>query len=256
LTDIEVQPAPAAPVFPRGINGPGRLFVFEGIDCCGKDTQADLFTGYLRAWGRDVFRCNLPDRTGTYGKEIDAWLQPGRFTAYDPDVVKRLVGMLYQCDNVFSSQGIKRRLEQGQDVVLVRYILSSLVYQRGQYALIPLIRDNFLALMPWPDATVFIDIPAQESADRMHSRDPGKGPEFYEGDCEKMQRLRHRYTEALVEVERLGILRVYEDNFLSKNGRASDYLGHFVRIDGEAALYGRNMIHSTILARLGDAGIL
>lgn len=265
MTDNAAQPLAAADpvhdIYPParpGRNGPGRLFVFEGIDCSGKDTQADLFTEFLRrTCGRDVYRCNLPDRKASvYGREIDAWLQPDRFTAHEPEIVKRLIGMLYQCDNVFSSQGIRRRLEQGQDVVLVRYILSSLVYQRDQIALMPLIRDNYARLMPHPDATVFIDVTAEESVARRAKRDAVKPAEFYEGNLPKMENLRGRYLDALQFVESMGHVSVYEDDMLVRQPEARDWLGHFVRVEGGEALWQPKILHGWIARQLADAGVL
>lgn len=226
----------------------GRLFIFEGIDCCGKDTQADLFTARLRETGREVYRCNLPNRATPFGTEIDRLLND-RAMADKPATLKRLLGLAYQADSLDTGVVLEMLLEAGVDVVCVRYVLSSLVYQRDQRLLMPLILDNFERFMPKPTATVFIDVDAEESVARRHARNPGADPEFYEGDAGRMMRLRAGYNDTLALVDE-GRLNVYVGDYVFDSKPAGVYLGKLVRIDAEESLFTRDEIHNLICHRV------
>jgi len=232
---------------------PGRLFVFEGIDASGKDTMADHLTAHLRRKGRTVRRLNLPDREAGFGRHIDRLLQD--YEHYEPEFIKRLIGQLYQCDNLDTGRRLHERLNRGEDVVLVRYILSSLVYQRDQSALMPLITDNYERFLPRPTATVFIDVTAQESCRRRAVRDAGKKPEFYEGNVDKMAALRRKYLDAVADVEHGGVVAVFDGDTRTRLRNAEEYFGKFIRIEGEDALLGPQAQFFAVHQRMTDAGV-
>lgn len=54
--------------------GRGAFILFEGVDRCGKTTQAKRLVDRLNAAGRPAVFMNFPDRSTAIGKQIDAYL--------------------------------------------------------------------------------------------------------------------------------------------------------------------------------------
>jgi dTMP kinase len=52
----------------------GAFILFEGVDRCGKTTQAKRLVERLNASGRPAVFMNFPDRSTTIGKQINAYL--------------------------------------------------------------------------------------------------------------------------------------------------------------------------------------
>lgn len=52
----------------------GAFILFEGVDRCGKTTQAKRLVERLNALGRAAVFMNFPDRGTAIGKQINAYL--------------------------------------------------------------------------------------------------------------------------------------------------------------------------------------
>ena len=52
----------------------GAFILFEGVDRCGKTTQARRLVERLNASGRAAVFMNFPDRTTAVGKQLNAYL--------------------------------------------------------------------------------------------------------------------------------------------------------------------------------------
>jgi dTMP kinase len=100
------------------------MFVsIEGVDGCGKSTQARLLAEYLRGLGRDVVATREPGGTELgervrelvlNGPEMAAWAEAALFAASRAE---------------HATEVIRPALERGADVVCDRFIDSSLAYQ-------------------------------------------------------------------------------------------------------------------------------
>jgi dTMP kinase len=100
------------------------MFVsIEGVDGCGKSTQARLLAEYLRSLGRDVVATREPGGTELgervrelvlNGPEMAAWAEAALFAASRAE---------------HATEVIRPALERGADVVCDRFIDSSLAYQ-------------------------------------------------------------------------------------------------------------------------------
>jgi len=215
----------------------GSLYVFEGMDCAGKDTLADAFTAHLRNdRGRDVLRINLPDRKGDVGALVGHFL--GRPLSEDRDISDGIgamaglndlfLGALYQCEHMLTgSQVIRTRLDAGADVVVVRYSVSTFVYQRKVRALHPLIAAAS-RFMPRPRATFFADVLPSVVVSRKCNRAGSveAGSEYYDRTYDAMLDLRAAYLRVLAPV-RAGKIFVFgclQD--------AEPILGEFIPLDG------------------------
>lgn len=135
----------------------GRFLVLEGLDGAGTTTQAALLCEWLRSRGRKAHLTSEPSR-GPVGTEIRHVLS-GRLRgagggSFDP----RALALLFAADRIDHWESeIGPRLEEGQDVVSDRYVLSSLAYQAvatGDPAWVASIN----AKAPAPDLTLFLRV--------------------------------------------------------------------------------------------------
>lgn len=116
---------------PRKANRSGLFITFEGIDGCGKTTQAMLTSQYLVARGRKVTLLREPGSTGTAERIREILLDPGLamcdtselllYEAARAELVQREIwpvlrrGEVVLCDRFFDSttayQGYGRKLD-------------------------------------------------------------------------------------------------------------------------------------------------
>jgi dTMP kinase len=141
------------------------MFVtFEGIDGCGKSTQAELLAKSLRADGHDVVALREPGGTPLGerirellldGPEMGAWAEAALFAAARAELVERV---------------IRPALARRATVVCDRYVDSSLVYQgvgRG-LGIEPVFEVNAVATGGLlPDRTFVLLLDPEESRERM-----------------------------------------------------------------------------------------
>ncbi len=104
---------------PRNQKNSFRYIAFEGIDGCGKSTQAKLFTDYLENKGFCVFLTKEPG--GSTDKIRDLLLNY-RWS-------KRAELFLFLADRAENAREIKSKLEKGCIVVSDRCMYSTIAYQ-------------------------------------------------------------------------------------------------------------------------------
>lgn len=110
---------------------PGRFIVFEGLDCSGSSTQANLLYERLVHLGRKARLTSEPS-SGPIGHLIRL-LFSGR-VALPPDrhVRDRQFAYLFAADRFDHlnnpTNGILKLLQSGVDVISTRYVSSSLAY--------------------------------------------------------------------------------------------------------------------------------
>jgi dTMP kinase len=154
----------------------GRLIALEGIDGCGKSTQAALLADQLHA--RLTFE---PGATplGTALRQL--LLNPDL-----PDVDARAEALLMAADRAqHTAEVIEPLLAEGTSVVTDRFTGSTLAYQGfgRQLDLTALVALNQLATAGTsPDVNVLIDVPVEMARARMEparaDRLEGLGPAF------------------------------------------------------------------------------
>jgi dTMP kinase len=137
---------------------------FEGLDGCGKSTQAKLLAEALAADGREVVATREPGGTELGerirelllgGREVAAWAEAALFAAARAQLVEDVIAPA---------------LERGADVVCDRYLDSSLAYQgiaRG-LGLEHVLELNLHAIRGLlPDRTFLLLVDPAESARRV-----------------------------------------------------------------------------------------
>ena len=140
----------------------GVLIDLEGIDGCGKSTQAQLLAKRLRAADHVVVVLKEPT-DGPHGTRLKQVLRGER----DADAEEVLA--LFTADRrEHVADRITPALERGEIVLMDRYYYSALAYQCA--AGIPAERIRAVnAFAPTPDLVMVFDLPVGEALERVHS---------------------------------------------------------------------------------------
>lgn len=144
-------------------DGGAMLIALEGIDGCGKSTQARLLAEELRGRGHVVCLLREPGDT-TAGRELRRIFVEGRDV--DPEEEVRL---FLEDRKIDVRDNIRPALARGETVIMDRYYLSSVVYQ-GALGIDPEeIRAANEAFAPAPDLTIVLDVPPGTGRRRIHA---------------------------------------------------------------------------------------
>jgi dTMP kinase len=178
----------------------GHFLVLEGLDGAGTTTQAALLRDWLRSRGRKAHLTAEPSR-GPIGTKIRHVLSGRLRGAGGADFDPRALALLFAADRLDHWQSeIGPRLEEGQDVISDRYVLSSLAYQSvatGDPAWVGRIN----AKAPAPDLTLFLRVRPAVALRRRYAASEDR--EIFEVPA--FQRRVHRaYGRALAGLIRAG----------------------------------------------------
>lgn len=178
------------------------MFVtFEGLDGCGKTTQAELLAARLRESGREVVSTREPGGTAL-GERVRAlllhehgvsdWAEAALFAAARAELVERVV---------------RPALDRGADVVCDRYVDSSLAYQGLARGLgLERVLDLNLAVVDGllPELTFLLLVDPDEAA-RRSGGDPDRiereGAVFRAAVDVAYRQLAAAYPERIVELD-------------------------------------------------------
>ena len=158
----------------------GFFISFEGIEACGKSTQARNLIQYLRRLGYEAVLVQEPGGTAI-GEEIrEIILSPEHFS-----MLPRTELLLYLASRAqVVEEVIKPALSEGKIVVADRYIDSTFAYQvygRGIPWDIVFRINEFATQGIEPDLTFLLEISLEESLEKCEGRDrlEKEGVEFY-----------------------------------------------------------------------------
>lgn len=158
----------------------GMLITLEGVDGCGKSTQAGLLVEALQAAGHEVVRLREPGGTRLSEKIRLMVLDPG-----NDDMCDECELLLYEAARAqLVREVVQPALERGAVVVCDRFYDSTYAYQAGARGLdVDLVKTaNTLGSCGFvPDATIVFDIEPEaaygrainEGADRLEGEGMG-----------------------------------------------------------------------------------
>ena len=149
----------------KKVNG-GALIVLEGMDGCGKSTQAELVKEYFTSEGYNVTVTREPGGIKS-AEEIR------NVILYNEDLDNMTEMMLFMAARRINMQQIiLPAMRNGNIVICDRFIDSTLVYQGivGSVSFDTIMPMNNLATDNHnPDMSIIINLPAKKAYDRVHS---------------------------------------------------------------------------------------
>ena len=178
---------------------------FEGLDGCGKTTQAGLLAEAARAAGHEVVSVREPGGTAA-GERIRALL-------LDPDarIAPWAEALLYAAARAeLVAEVIRPALDRGATVIADRYVDSSLAYQgvaRG-LGVAEVLEVNLAATgRLLPDRTILIELPrdvATARRDGAVDRIEAEADAFHAAVADGFADVARRFPERIVVVDGAG----------------------------------------------------
>ncbi|MFQ6674091.1 MAG: dTMP kinase [Fidelibacterota bacterium] len=157
------------------------FITFEGIDGCGKSTQAELLKTFLEEIGQEVILVREPGGT-EISEQIRTILLDPDSKAMEPTTETIL---LAASRSQLIRQVIVPSINQGKTVLCDRYVDSTLAYQGfGRGLPIEWLKkiNEFATGGTRPDATILVDIPVKTAMERLgrksFDRMEGEGHKF------------------------------------------------------------------------------
>lgn len=145
---------------------PGRVFVLEGGDGAGKQTQTTKLVERLRAEGRNVQQLDFPNDSARYGVLIRELLA-GKYGNLR-DINPMMFASLYSLNRHDTLPRLRLWLQRGCNVILDRYMTANFGYQASKYPTdeerkaaiecLKVFETRFLSLPP-PHRVIYLDLP-------------------------------------------------------------------------------------------------
>jgi dTMP kinase len=221
----------------------GKLIVIEGIDGSGKSTQLELLKQYYKAEKLKFQSMKFPQYKNTFfGKTLAKFLrgEMGKLQTINP----YLISMVYAMDRAEAREKMYRWLNEGNTILLDRYVSSNMAHQCGR--LPKKERKKFLRWIneleygvnhiPLEDLIFLLHIPYQKAAELLDGADR-KNRAYTKGEQKDMVEKNMVY------------LRNAEETYLWLAKQNS----HWITIeccDKEGNLKSRETIHNEIVREL------
>lgn len=207
-----------------------KLIIFEGTDCSGKETQANLVIERLKKDKIKICKLSFPNYDSPTGK-IVAGPFLGKeiygkcfFDEKPYNVDSKVASLYYAADRRYNLPLIKAYLGQG-NLILDRYVESNMAFQAGKlrnkedrlamYKWLNNLEYTFLEL-PKPDLVVFLYMPYKYSLELKKKR--GEKPDQIEKSATYLKVAEKAYLELAklrnyitVKCIKNGELRTIED---------------------------------------------
>lgn len=161
-----------------------RFIVLEGIDGCGKSTQAEMLVKYFEGKGKSVALTREHTRDLAAGQLID------QIVNHQGELVPVAMQLLYVVDRIdHTARCIRPPLDEGKIVVCDRYFWSTVAYSNlcGEQEWFLRIQKHVIIE---PDLTIWVDIDPELAMERMGKR--GKDFTIFE-KIEKLKKIREGY---------------------------------------------------------------
>jgi len=149
----------------------GIFILFEGVDRCGKSTQASLLASHLASLplpppssssssttassSSELIR--FPDRTSAIGQLINSYL-----TSVS-DLSDRTIHLLFSANRWEASSSLEKKLLNGTSLVCDRYAYSGVAFTSAKGLNINWCKSCDIGL-PAPDAIIYLDITPENAA--------------------------------------------------------------------------------------------
>ncbi|MGD0318215.1 MAG: dTMP kinase [Nitrososphaerales archaeon] len=155
------------------------FIVLDGIDCCGKDTQIELLSKWLKP--QLIIQC--PNRETQTGAIIDSFLDGTTKLHRMAQIALFEANRWEWCDVVTSA------LKKNGTVLANRWFQSGMAYALGSGERYLEAASALTVGLPQPDLSIIIDISVGESVRRKKNRDA------FEGDNDFLSRVREGFLK-------------------------------------------------------------
>jgi len=174
----------------------GKFLVLEGMDGCGKSTQADALVAWMSDQGHQPLHVREPGTTSVGENLRQLLLDPDR-QAWDP---KTEALLFFAARTELLRQCVVPALKKGQDVVCERFTPSTLAYQGHEPEMADFILSLDAMLIPpseQPQLTLILDLDPEVAFRRTHQRGSADGMEKRGVDFQRQVRQGYlRYAKA------------------------------------------------------------
>jgi len=183
-----------------------KFITFEGIDGCGKSTQAKLLLEYMNKSSVETVLVREPG-----GTNISESIREILLHSSSGQMGDRTESLLMTASRAqLTQEVIIPNMDQGKFVIADRYSDSTLAYQGGGRNLdiewlIEL--NNYATFTLLPDITFFVDIRSEEALRRLDSnkdRIEGEGIEFQNRVRKTYHELAERFNDRYVILDGYG----------------------------------------------------
>ena len=183
-----------------------KFITFEGIDGCGKSTQAKLLLEYMNKSGVETILVREPG-----GTNISESIREILLHSSSTQMGDRTESLLMTASRAqLTQEVIIPNMDQGKFVIADRYSDSTLAYQGGGRNLdiewlIEL--NNYATFTLLPDITFFVDIRSEEALRRLDSnkdRIEGEGIEFQARVRKTYHELAERFNDRYIILDGYG----------------------------------------------------
>lgn len=186
----------------------GKLIIIEGTDCSGKETQSKKAVEYFKNKGIDIFEFSFPQYDSPTGKIVGgcylgkSYICDGWFPEGAPNVDALVASAYYAADRRYHIPEIKRRLANGEIVLIDRYVESNMAHQGGKlktpeeraamYEKLDKLEFDIMEL-PRPDAVIFLYMPYEYA--NILKKNRKEAPDQHEGNKAHLEQAEKAYLE-------------------------------------------------------------
>lgn len=222
------------------------LFVIEGTDCSGKQTQSEKLVERLKKDGKNVIKFSFPDYDTPTGKIVGgpylgkSYICDGWFPEGAPNVSGKVASLYYAADRLYNVERIKKALKENKIVIIDRYVESNMAFQGSKFDTKEERKEMFKWLetleydligLPKPDNIIFLYMPYEYACELKKSRE--EKPDQNELDENLLRRAETTYLELaeLYNYSRVdcvvdGQIRTIEDIHEEIYGKVKTLLKH------------------------------
>lgn len=186
----------------------GKLIIIEGTDCSGKETQTKKLVQRLIKEGKKVFEFTFPKYDSPTGRIIGgpylgkSYISEGWFLEGAPNVDALVASAYYAADRRYNINIINEHLNNGEIVIVDRYVESNMAHQGGKidnkedrvamYNKLDTLEFEIMEL-PRPDAVIFLYMPYKQACILKKSR--VEAPDQHESNIKHLQKAEQAYLE-------------------------------------------------------------
>ncbi len=196
----------------------GKLIVIEGTDCSGKETQTKRIVERCKEKGINIYNYSFPRYDTPTGRIVGgpylgkSYICAGWFPEGATNVDALVASAYYAADRRYNIKEIVDHLNNGDIVLLDRYVESNMAHQGGKletrearqkmYEKLDELEFGIMEL-PRPDAVIFLYMPSSYAAILRQGR--AEAADQLERDMEHLAKAEQAYLEL---TEKYGYIKI------------------------------------------------